>query len=334
MDLISSLPRTDIYYVGVGTAEGSFVENSKELNQQFPQFLDKYCMLSKTFILIDPRLNTPTHAEKRVVAMGAHIIATGEGYVVYDYDGTINNIITIRSDELVRLDPENRGYTKDALDFVASVVSFVLAEDAMLFYHDFTGHSLVPFYQIYDPMGFHNKIMFSITTRAEDGCFTKMSALSDIEIDSTTMTIRNPWSHNITELLTVYDTATSSYKVQIAQRLYSELMNLRQLAYDIDFSYRKDPDDGRPMYIRSAIIPADVREEILTLYDNTDTREVAKSNLYRIFKDRFGLLKSLISADIALPDIYDPKGSRASSYCAALLEVFRTKVDFTLCRFH
>lgn len=330
MDLISTLPHTNIYYVGVGSAEGSFVNDQTELNQQYPQFFGKYPSLSKTLILIDPKLEKPTYAETHLL-VDTEIVYQSDNCVTYVKDGIVNNIILMRSAEIIRLLPSGDGYSEETLDFVSRLVEFVLSENALLFYHDFTGHFLVPFYQIYDPVNLHDHIMFSITTRTEDGCFTKWSPLCDIEIDESLMHIRNPWSHDIKDIVKEHKNATGTYRIQLAQRIYCELMDLKQLSYDVDYAHRKDHDDDRSIYIRS-IVPIDTITELHELYDNVATRSIAQARLFDLFKARFDLIKSLIPDIIVnIPAVYDVRGARASSYCTTLLECFKKTIDFTHC---
>ena len=78
-------PLASIYYLAIGCAEGSWINESTYENQQYPQFLTRYSH-PKTIILIDQNLQEPTYLEtiQNQPPLEKIILTTIPGYkVVY-----------------------------------------------------------------------------------------------------------------------------------------------------------------------------------------------------------------------------------------------------------
>jgi len=306
MEILSKLPHTQIYYVAVGSAEGTYITKSDELNQQLPQFLDKYPKLSKTMVLIDEAIQTPSYAETHIKNKNIlqHTVEDKITYITYQEQDSdvISNLIIIRDNTLITI--TNDGfYSEKTIIFISEILSFCINANALLFYHDFVGHYLTGLYDIYDDFELNDQVMFSITNRSEDGCFSKFNALSDICIDEETLTIHNPWIYPVHELKNQYyrTDVPISYKAQVVHRIMQHMKKLKDFGWSIDRLY----DTELSACFASCLPPV---------------TEQAKQDDYNKFCAKYKELHQLLpdSSELWLADKYELLSDKLYVYCNKL----------------
>lgn len=235
MNLLAQLPQTQIYYIGVGTAEGNWVLDSSEINQQYPQFLQKYPKMSKTVVLIDERLENPCFLHNLLVTRGKYTVLRSDPNIfILERDGVLFNLVTIRCNNIIRRDTDN--YTPESYEFLGFMISIAISCNALLFYHDFSGQPVNELASYYDSLNLNNKIVFSITNRVESGCSFINGKLSDIKIADNEVS-RSVWTMRSDELYQMYISLEDpSLLLQIANRVYLEAkVTLYRYAYEIDY---------------------------------------------------------------------------------------------------
>jgi hypothetical protein len=280
---------SSIYYVAVGSAEGSWINDTTLENQQYPYCIEK-CQYQKTIILIDKYLKNPTYLEKiqNNIPIEKINFTTIPGYkVVYPS----LEIFVIHSNDIIQYNVNQYMSlpSQITLDFFTNLVSHVLTTDSILISESFCGNSLEPVREALADISPYNQVVYSLYFGAYFGCMATSNFLSNIDInmDSGFPKICNPLDIETIDLNNIYNNEQNlNKKLQIGWIVYKRIQkDLLSTAYFLDFINRKNNsneiiDDYSWNNFKG---PTRLKNSAKNLYNNENTRKLSIDILYQYF---------------------------------------------------
>jgi len=288
---LSTIP--SIYYVGIGTAEGVWINDNSLENQQYPYCISR-CNYKKTVILIDKYLKNPTYLETIQSTLPIHKITftTLPGYkVVYPS----LEIFVLYSNEIIYYDVVDNMFVPShiTLDLFTNLVSHVLSTDSILISESFSGHTLEPVRQALVDISPYNQVLYSLYFGAYFGCFSPSNFLSniDINIKNGLPKIFNPLDISTFDIHNIYNNESDlNKKLQIGWIVYKRIKkDLLTTAYFLDFINRKNNmneviDNFNWNNLKSNNI---FKNSMKKLYDNLETRKLSIDLLFQWFSNEY-----------------------------------------------
>ena len=282
-----------IYYVGIGCAEGVWINDTSLENQQYPYCISK-CKYQKTVILIDKNLKNPTYLESIQPTRPLHKIhfKTLPGYkVVYPS----LDIIVINSNDIIQYEVVDNMFVPShiTLDLFTNLVSHVLTTDSILITESFSGHTLEPVREALADISPYNQVIYSLYFGAYFGCITPSNFLSniDINIKNGLPKICNPLDIPTSDVYNVYNNESDlNKKLQIGWIVYKRIKkDLLSTAYFLDFIYRKnnsneviDNYNWNNLKVSSSFKNSKKKQ-----YENLDTRKLSIDLLFQWFSNEY-----------------------------------------------
>jgi hypothetical protein len=284
---LSILP--SIYYVGIGSAEGEWINNSSCENQQYPYCIER-CNYKKTIILIDKYLKNPTYLEtiQQDLPINKIIFKTLPGYkVVYP---TLE-IFVINSNDIIQYEIVENSFVPSVitLDLFTNLVGHILSTDSILISESFSGHSLEPVRESLADISPHNQVLYSLYFGAYFGCVSPTNYLSniDININNGLPQIFNPLDISTIEIYNIYNNESNlNRKLQIGWIVYKRIKkDLLSTAYFLDFINRKNNineiiDNYNWNNFKG---PTSFKISTKKLYENPDRRKLSIDTLFQWF---------------------------------------------------
>jgi len=288
---LSSLP--SIYYVGIGTAEGIWIDDTSLENQQYPYCISN-CKYQKTIILIDKNLQNPTYLESIQKTQPIHKInfTSIPGYkVVYPS----LEIFVIHSNNIIEYDVVENSFvpTHFTLDLFTNLVSHVLSTDSILITESFSGHTLEPVREALADISPYNQVLYSLYFGAYFGCFSPSNFLSNIHITikNGLPQIFNPLDIPTSDIYNVYNNEIDlNKKLQIGWIVYKRIKKeLLSTAYFLDFMYRKNNmNEVIDNYNWNNLkVSTSFKNSMKKLYLNPETRKLSIDLLFQWFSNEY-----------------------------------------------
>ena len=309
-NLLSPLAR--IYYIGIGSAEGSGINDNTLENQQYPDFLHKYPDFLKTIILIDQNLQEPTYLESTQTQppLEKIILTTIPCYKVI-YPSL--EIFVLKSNNIINFNWINNDYCVSpfTIDFIQNIISHVLMTNSCLIAESFTGHNLNPIRELFYEISPYNQILYSLYFGADFGCFSKKCFLSNIFIENINGFPRfsNPYEIPNDQLYQHFINETNiDKKLQIGWIVFVNTQKkLLSNSYFIDYIKRQDDinqivEDSYWTYFKA---PSTLKNEILNLYKDSSTRLLSIEMLYRYFDEQYHICVDYLPPDSKSNIVFD-----------------------------